>query len=196
MNNNGAYILNAVWGSSAGDVFAVGNSGTIRHYGGSGPNWTVMTSNTIASFHTIWGTGPKDVFAGADDGIYHYDGTSWSPPASTPSVYTVFGYGPSDVWAIVNNPGGPEEDLYHYDGASWTDTGLVGSFESGVATAPNEVLLLHDSGRLYRWDGTKLTTAFTPVANLRVLSSSQDRLFMAGDEGTLVELQRSCNNCL
>ena len=36
--------LDGVWGSSATDVFAVGDSGTILHYNGSA--WSAMSSGT------------------------------------------------------------------------------------------------------------------------------------------------------
>lgn len=44
--------LYGVWGSSGNDVFALGHSGTIRHYDGTG--WTDMTSGTTNSFKGIW----------------------------------------------------------------------------------------------------------------------------------------------
>jgi hypothetical protein len=40
--------LSAVWGSSATDVFAVGDAGTIFHYDGS--TWSPMASGTSQDF--------------------------------------------------------------------------------------------------------------------------------------------------
>ena len=57
--------LNAVWGSSASDVYAVGAGASFLHSTGNGV-WTVQSSPfsspfTNASLHGIWGTGSDDV---------------------------------------------------------------------------------------------------------------------------------------
>ncbi|MBN2184843.1 MAG: hypothetical protein JW746_05905 [Candidatus Krumholzibacteriota bacterium] len=60
-----------IWGSSASDIFAVGNDGKIVHWNGS--SWQYMTSNTILHFRSVWGSGSKDVFAIGGSGlIMHY----------------------------------------------------------------------------------------------------------------------------
>lgn len=68
--------LEAVWASSASDVF-VGGAGQIglRHNG----TWTAFDIQG-RKFVSMWGTGPSDVFAGGPSGtLYHFDGTTWSP---------------------------------------------------------------------------------------------------------------------
>jgi hypothetical protein len=45
--------LNAVWGSSQNDVYAVGATGTLLHYDGHG--WLPMQSGTSSQFESIWG---------------------------------------------------------------------------------------------------------------------------------------------
>lgn len=68
--------LNAVWGSSAVDVFAVGDGGTIRHFDGT--TLSAMTSPTSEALVDVYGNGSKDVYAvGLSGTIVHYDGTSW-----------------------------------------------------------------------------------------------------------------------
>jgi hypothetical protein len=68
--------LSGVWGSSGSDVFAVGGSGTILHYGGS--TWSPMTSGTTNPLSGVWGSSSTDVFAvGATQvggTILHYSG--------------------------------------------------------------------------------------------------------------------------
>ncbi len=53
--------LRGVWGSSATDVFAVGDGGIILHYNGT--VWSVMTSNTTYRLHSVWGTSSTNVYA-------------------------------------------------------------------------------------------------------------------------------------
>jgi len=64
-------FLDAVWGSSPYDVYAVGT--TRAHYDGSA--WSMMTGGGWA----VWGSSATDVFAVRCGGlILHYDGNTWS----------------------------------------------------------------------------------------------------------------------
>jgi hypothetical protein len=78
MNSGAIEHLRGVWGSSASNVFAVGDAGTILHYDGSG--WTAMTSGTSVDLADVWGAAHDDVFVTGDAGtILHYDGDGWTP---------------------------------------------------------------------------------------------------------------------
>lgn len=69
--------LNAVWGSSASNVFAVGDVGTILHFDGT--TWTRMTSPTGFDLQSVSGSSPTDVFAVGNNGaIIRFDGDAWS----------------------------------------------------------------------------------------------------------------------
>ena len=46
--------LHSVWGSSATDVFVVGDAGTVLHYDGSA--WSKMNCGTSANLKGVWGT--------------------------------------------------------------------------------------------------------------------------------------------
>ena len=74
-----------VWGTSARDVFVVGQLATILHYDGSA--WTPMTSGLTKStaLLTIAGRAPNDVYAVGGQGIavaLHFDGSAWAPVAN------------------------------------------------------------------------------------------------------------------
>jgi len=77
------YLL-GVWGTSASDVFAVGDGGTILHYNGSA--WSPMSSGTTDDLWEIWSTSASDIFVvgGNSDSlpytytILHYNGNEWS----------------------------------------------------------------------------------------------------------------------
>ena len=56
--------LTGVWGSGPGDVFAVGQQGTILHL--SNGSWSAMSSGTGAALGSVWGTGPRDVVVVGD----------------------------------------------------------------------------------------------------------------------------------
>ena len=58
--------LDRVWGSSASDVFAVGNGGTILHYDGS--SWSEMSGDITRDMRKVWGASASEVFAVGPDG--------------------------------------------------------------------------------------------------------------------------------
>src|SRR5882757_6161951 len=79
--------LNGVWGTSASNVWAVGD-GTILHYDGA--TWAPVAGGSGDALFGIWGSSASDVWAVGNDGgqtpvILHYDGASWS---SVPSLST------------------------------------------------------------------------------------------------------------
>ncbi|MBI5480726.1 MAG: hypothetical protein HY906_17845, partial [Deltaproteobacteria bacterium] len=93
--------LSGVWGSSATDVFAVGEWGTILHYNGSA--WSPMASGTTRWLYGVWGSSATDVFAvGSGGTILHYNGSAWSPMTSgtTQNLWGVWGSSATDVFAV------------------------------------------------------------------------------------------------
>ncbi|MDP3832114.1 MAG: hypothetical protein Q8Q47_12670, partial [Ignavibacteriaceae bacterium] len=77
------YALNAVWGASPNDVWAVGGSGTIIHW--DGVEWKKVQG--IERRYTLWaisGRSSNEVFATGKDMntaewiLYSYDGNSWT----------------------------------------------------------------------------------------------------------------------
>ncbi len=109
--------LEAVWGSSAADVWAVGVLGTIRHITPSDVRWQKVESPTTETLHSIWGSGPNDIWAVGDAGtIVHYDGTTFKLSTAQfqlgkkPNLYGVWGSGPNDVWIVGDGI------LLHYTG--------------------------------------------------------------------------------
>jgi len=107
----------AVWGSSADDVWIAGSGGRALHFNGK-----TLTSVPIGDASTIIlalsGSGPDDVWA-AGAGLFHWDGKAWkrvSLPSkgSSDSFPDVWVAGRNDVWAIDLT------DALRFDGATWT----------------------------------------------------------------------------
>jgi len=128
--------LKSVWTSSGSDVFAVGYNGIILHYDGN--TWKLMESGTKIWFSSVWGSSATDVFAAGsaavvvpesscqniinpNGGIYHYDGSNWTPMAGAPSNagWGLWGSSATDVFAVGGG-------IYHYNGIDWTcmETGI------------------------------------------------------------------------
>ncbi len=173
--------LNAIWGNSASDVFAVGMGGTIVHYDGSA--WGTMPSGTTADLSGVWGASAYDVFALEYDGdLLRYDGSAWTPFASGPlptdpdsfphfagiwvSPYSelfVVGRGRDDF-------NGPHAGVFRYDRTwnSWSTSTLLGgdsSYLNGIYwSSPTDIFavggddvggyILHCGESTWDWENT------------------------------------------
>ncbi|MDF2696845.1 MAG: hypothetical protein K0S65_5228 [Labilithrix sp.] len=110
-------VLYAIWGSGPGDVWTVGDHGTIRHFTAGATRWSIIESPTTAKLRGAWGSGPSDVWAVGEEGtLIHYDGTKWSSatadfaPGEKPSLFGVWGSSSNDVWAVGSGT------IFHYSG--------------------------------------------------------------------------------
>jgi hypothetical protein len=98
--------LRGVWAASDRDVWAVGATGTIRHYRGDPLFWEVVGDvPTKSSLNAVWGTSASDLWAVGDAGVVlHYDGKSWSRVKVAglgrlrPNLYAVWSPAPGHVW--------------------------------------------------------------------------------------------------
>jgi hypothetical protein len=80
--------LNAVWGSDATHVWAVGENGNVIFWNGT--LWAPLLSGagSSESLRAVWGSGPRDVWVAGSAGVRHFNGTAWSqiPGLSSPST--------------------------------------------------------------------------------------------------------------
>lgn len=98
--------LTGVWAAADDDVWAVGGSGTIRHYTGDALQWNVVADvPTTENLNAVWGTSSSDVWVVGNEGlVLHYDGKSWTRVkiaglgARRPDLYTVWSPAPGHVW--------------------------------------------------------------------------------------------------
>jgi uncharacterized repeat protein (TIGR01451 family) len=131
MTSDTTFSLHDVWGSSGGDVFAVGTAGAILHYDGMA--WSPMSSGTTEDLLGVWGSASTDVFAvGGYPIIVHYDGTAWTPMSSgtTELLEAVWGSASTDVFAV-----GHDGTILHYGGL---ELGLAKAVQPGTAVLPGE----------------------------------------------------------
>ena len=166
-----------VWGATESDIFAVGDSGHMIHYDGSGwtplktKGWTVPTNDLNA----VWGvTGGGGVFAVGSEGSIvqgrHKGDLALVPTPTEARLLEVWGRSASDVFAV-----GEGGTILHFDGDAWTQepsgtdlelnavVGLDGC--DALAASERGVLLRRRSGS----NGEATTTA-TMVAPDRAKS--------------------------
>ena len=127
--------LNAVWGSSAADIYAVGNLGTILH--GDGKTFAPVVSGTTELLLSVWGSGPNDVWivsgsaplhaSALPDGgttVERKEGASWQPQSATSGrVWSVWGSSAANVLlagAYSQRFGGSGAILWQKSDVAWT----------------------------------------------------------------------------
>jgi len=152
--------LFGVWGSSASDVFAVGQGGTILHYDGS--SWSVQVSGTTAELSGVWGSSPTDVFAvGRPATILHFDGSRWSAQSgAVPQSFLrgVWGTSAADVFVVGSIISGTATVL-RYNGTAWRAETLAttASLASVWGTSSANVIAVGMSGSVVRYNGSSWT---------------------------------------
>lgn len=151
-----------IWGSSATDVFAVGDGGAILHWDGA--LWSVQPNGLPPEdcncLTAVTGSGPGDVWAGGDGGLLlHYDGATWTEQTALPAtdIWAMWAAGPNDVYAVITEDDVDGFDaLYRYQGGVWSEVTLPlpgGTFLYSVwGRSGSDVYLSHDDGVLH-FDG-------------------------------------------
>lgn len=99
-------VLNGVWVASPSDAWAVGATGTIRHYTGDPLLWDVVSDpGTTEDLRAVWGSSSTDIWAVGDGGlVLHYDGKGWTRiklaglGKRRPNLTTVWVPAPGHVW--------------------------------------------------------------------------------------------------
>jgi hypothetical protein len=155
---SGTTRLAAVWETGVGDVFAVGDAGTIlfRH----ADAWAQQTSNTTLNLRGVWAASASDAWAVGDTGtILHYDGTSWNPISSVTTVdlAAVWGANSSDVWVVGPNA------AWHWTGSSFASSSLAGVLLAVTGTGPSDVWTCGETANVRHYTGS-WSSAIVPVA--------------------------------
>lgn len=118
VNTGSSTRMEAVWGSSANDVWFVGLAGASHWDGTEWKSYTIgQPTDTI--LRAVWGSATNDVWAVGQDGVNaRFDGTSWtrsSTPLTDKNLEHMWGSASNNIFA-----GGIDGTILQYDGASWT----------------------------------------------------------------------------
>jgi hypothetical protein len=168
-------LLHAVWAVTAGEVFAVGDGGTIlRRRDGA---WTVMESGTTANLRGVWAASATDAWAVGEAGtVLRYDGSGWSPLDGIElDLQVVWGASPTDVF--LAGPG----RVFHWDGSMFTSRAIAGEPLAIHGTGADDVWVTGESSRVNHYSGT-WTTGIDPGAGstyFAVLALAPDDVWVA-----------------
>ena len=155
--------LDAVWGTSPSDIWAVGHEGMALHYDGSG--WTQVPTGTSEVIFALWGASPDKYWAGTGDGdVLAWNGSEWAPDSwfaannvdTSQGIASIHGSSANDVWVSTRS------FLFHWDGSMWSSVAMPEdeSFKNIHVIAPGEIWATGDSRNLYRKRGTQAWETF------------------------------------
>jgi hypothetical protein len=157
--------LIAIHGSSAADIWAVGERGTIVRW--QGERWEATPSPTTLDLVDVWASGPDAAWAVGDRGtLLRWDGQRWAPdtgPGLTPMtdlfggppvLVAVRGSAADDVWVVPHapllaEPGGDTSLIHvalHWQGTSWSREirPATGTVRRLAVTGPGELWVMTD----------------------------------------------------
>jgi hypothetical protein len=203
-----------LWGSSATDVYAVGDTvdaASARHPSAArwnGSEWLPVGLPSIAglALADVWGSSDLDVYAVGSAGgrgvVLHFDGEIWSLVLDEPHVgfARVGGTSSSDVWvtghALVATGNGLEEvvghgAIRHFDGAAWSPVQSPSSAPLGAVSAlsSSAVYVIADGGQggnVWRYDGANWAELALRAGALFDLWGSAGDVFAVGANGVLL----------
>ncbi len=108
----GTSIVRDVWGPNPNGVWAIASSVAYRP-----PNWASSEPFGYSAL-TLWGSASNDIWiAGSSGGLSHFDGTTWSAVALSPTAVSpraIWGSASNDVWLIAASPA-----FRHWNGVTW-----------------------------------------------------------------------------
>jgi len=132
------HTLRAIWGSSATDVFVVGDDGDAWSF--ELYSIASSTSPSAGKLRSVWGVAANDVFAVGDSGkLYHFDGADWGIMNSDTdhSLNAIWSASADDIYIVGQNGA-----MLHY----WPEI-----------VAPPQLVITKN--------GYFVTFSWTPVAN-------------------------------
>jgi hypothetical protein len=113
--------INAIWGSSPYNVYAVGEDGLILHYDGF--VWENITTSITADLVDIIGFSASEIYILSSDTLYERVGNTWGVFAARPSfsyANTIWGNSGTSLFVGGGLPSGGSSGIYYYNGSQWT----------------------------------------------------------------------------
>ncbi len=180
--------LRALWGSSANDVWAVGNDSATLHWDGTA--WRrIGNPGTSDMLQAVWGTASNNVYAVGDNGLaLRWNGAVWRrldlPVPTGVGLNDIWGSAANDLWVV-----GDDGIILRYNGTSWSVVPLTpsNSLWTVWGSAANNVWIAGDLGFMLRWNGTDLTEFPSGGTTLytRLRGANGSKMWLLNDNGTI-----------
>ena len=194
--------LRDVWGSSASDVYAVGEGGFIAHFNGS--TWSQITpSPTSVKLNGIWGNASNNYVAVGEDGtIIRYNG-SWSSVTSPTSenISEVWGSASNSIYAV-----GEIGTVIRYNGTNWlevTSSPTSANLRGIWGSSSDNIYAVGELGTILYYDGSSWTKmdSGTQDSLISTFGTLNPRVMVVGYDGNILSLTgpsvqgKVCNAC-
>ena len=179
--------LSAVWSWDSQNVWAVGDTGTIRHF--DGVVFTGMNPINIADLNTVWGSQPNDVWVSGQGGgiTTHWDGSAYSNlTCALANGFGIWSFSPSLAWYV-----GSTDQVFRWNGSGWSSVTIFGStstnFRHVWGSGASDVWAVGTGGYIVHWNGTTLSAVTSGTSadlyGLHGLSSTD--VWSCGSGGTV-----------
>ncbi len=209
-------VMQGVWGSSATDVYVVGDSGTIVQFDGS--SWgTVASGATSRNLKSVWGSSTADIWSVGDSrsvgGNTYYTilhssnaGVTWNDlaVASGHNLKSIWGSSATSIWSVGDAYRSGSTDYYTIlhtanGGTTWANTSSVSGYSAKTlysvwGASENCVFAVGADGRIVRYAGgaswggmsSGSTNTLRGVWGTGNDWASGDRVWAVGNSGTIL----------
>ena len=178
-----------VWGLANDDYYAVGRSGNIAHFDGTG--WLALSQGSVSNVRDLWMTQSGALAVGADGLVLRQNGTQWTEEFLDPGydLYGVWDGGDVSVAVGRYSPNGRDwrPAILMNTGTSWMDAGVVGEAHRLYdvwGSADNNIYAVGWGGEILRYDGTTWSIVSSGESDasflLSISGSSSDQIFAVG----------------
>jgi hypothetical protein len=170
--------LDAVWGRSATEVYAIGGQQTLMRWDGNA--WSVAERPTSWPIFDLWGLDNGVIFAAGYGGtVLRFDGVSWTeiPTDFDDHLVSILAFSETDIYVAEQFPG---RDIRHYDGVEWTNIGTApGGIHDLGGSGPGDIYVVGFEGMMTHYDGAMWTPVpgfpFSDITS--VWSNASDDVF-------------------
>jgi hypothetical protein len=178
--------LEAVWGRSASEVYAIGDQQTLMRWDGTA--WLAAQRPASQPISDMWGLANGVLFAAGYFGeVLRYDGIAWTeiPTDFDDNLVAILAFSETDLYVAERFPG---NRIRHYDGVEWTQIGTApdGIHDLG-GSGPNDIYVVGFEGMMIHYDGAVWTPipGFSALDITSVWSNTSDDVF-ALQQGSLL----------
>jgi hypothetical protein len=178
--------LEAVWGRSATEVYAIGSQQTLLRW--DGVNWSPAQDPPSPPISDLWGLDTGVIFAAGYFGtVLRFDGVTWTeiPTDFSTDLIAILAFAENDIFVAERFP---SAGIRHFDGIEWTQIGTApdGIHDLG-GSGPGDIYAVGFEGMMTHFDGAEWTpvTGFIETDITSVWSNAIDDVF-ALQQGALL----------
>ena len=152
--------LSGMWGSSASDIWAVGDFGTAMHY--NGQTWSLINANTTKHLHGVYAPAAGSAVVVGDAGlVIRWNGTAFvsEPSGTVANIKSVWGTAANNLFAV-----GDGGTIIRNAGNGWTPmaSGTTNNLYRVHGSAADNVWAVGSTGTVRNFSGTSWNTVTGP----------------------------------